>query len=161
VYLNTSTNKIHTITSNVNYAWYHMVSSSTHMISMERSGMISIPPPVRRQVHGTIVVKPQLVSHNLTYWPYHITHPTAKKVRQIYFIFCMFTWLLGLSHKNHFLPMNMKPQHWSMNFFFDSPLRVLRCRRHIHYSWRTCTWQATFIRCKPYVSRGTSLAWNA
>jgi hypothetical protein len=34
-----------------------MVSSLMPLISIEQSGMISILPPVRRQVHGTIVVK--------------------------------------------------------------------------------------------------------
>jgi hypothetical protein len=67
-----------------------MVSSSARLISIERSGMISILPPVRRQVHGTIIVELQLVSHNLPYRPYHITCPTEKKVRQFYFIFCIF-----------------------------------------------------------------------
>jgi hypothetical protein len=54
-----------------------MVSSSMRLISIERSGMISILPPIRREVHGTIIVKLQLVSHNLTYQPYHITRPAA------------------------------------------------------------------------------------
>jgi hypothetical protein len=56
-----------------------MVSSSMHLISIERSGMISILPPIRREVHGTIIVKLQLVSHNLTYQPYHITRPATKQ----------------------------------------------------------------------------------
>jgi hypothetical protein len=54
--------------------------SSTRLISIEQSGMIDlILPPVRRQVHGAIIVKPQLVSHNLLYLPYHITRPAAKQ----------------------------------------------------------------------------------
>jgi hypothetical protein len=56
-----------------------MVSSSMRLISIERSGMISILPPIRHEVHGTIIVKLQLVSHNLTYRPYHIMRPVAKQ----------------------------------------------------------------------------------
>jgi hypothetical protein len=30
----------------------------------------------------------------------------------------------------------MKPQCWLTDCCFESPLRALHCRRHIHYSWR-------------------------
>jgi hypothetical protein len=45
---------------------------------------------VWHQVHGAIIVKLQLVSHNLSNLPYHITRPLQNKVRRFYFIFCMF-----------------------------------------------------------------------
>jgi arylamine N-acetyltransferase len=66
----------------------------------------------------------------------HHTPHCKTKLDDSTLSFACFTWLLELSHKNRFLPTNMKPQHWSMDCFFDSPLRALRCRRHIHYSWR-------------------------
>jgi hypothetical protein len=136
MYLNTTTNKNHTITSNVNNAWYDIVSSLMRLISIERSGMISILPPVRCQVHDTIVVKLQLVSHNLPYQPYHITPHCKTNLDASTLSFACFRWLLGLSHKNHFLPTNMKPQHWLIHCCFESLLRALRCTCHIHYSWR-------------------------
>jgi hypothetical protein len=73
----------------------------------------------------------------LTVWIISHQTPGCKtKLDDSTLSFACFTWLLGLLHKNYFLPTNMKPQHWSMNCFFDSPLRVLHYRRHIHYSWR-------------------------
>jgi hypothetical protein len=69
--------------------------------------------------------------------------------------FACFTWLLGLSHKNHFLPTNMKPQLWSMNCFFNSPLRFLYCRRHIHYNWRNRHPTSHF-----YTVQGICQSWN-
>jgi hypothetical protein len=44
-------------------------------------------------------------------------------------------------HKKRFLPTNMKPQCWSTHCCFESLLRTLRCRRHIHYIWRN--WHPT------------------
>jgi hypothetical protein len=105
-----------------------MVSSSTCLISIERSGMISILPPVRHQVHDNIIVKPQTISH-------HTPHCKTKLDDSTLSFACL-TCLLGLSHKNHFFPTNMKPQRWSIDCFFTSPLRALCCRLHIHYSWR-------------------------
>jgi hypothetical protein len=79
VYLDTSKNKIHTITSNVNNVWYDMVlHRRASLISIECFGMISIFPPVWHQVHGAIIVKVLLVSHNLPYHPYHVTSPHCK-----------------------------------------------------------------------------------
>jgi hypothetical protein len=88
------------------------------------------------QVHGASVVKPPAVPRNLPFD--HITShaPLQNKVRSFYFMFASFTWLLGLSHKNRFLPTYMKPQRWLTYCCFESPLRALRCRCHIHYSWR-------------------------
>jgi hypothetical protein len=136
VYLNTSTNKIHTITLNVNNAWYYMVSSSTRLISIEPSDMIHpctgvVPSPRRhhREASGSVT---QLTVLTIS----HHTPRCKTKLDALLLSFACFTWLLGLSHKNSFLPTNMKPQRWSMNCFFNSPLRSLRCRRHIHYSWR-------------------------
>jgi hypothetical protein len=140
VYLNTSTNKNHTITSNVNNAWYDIVSSSMCLISIE-------PPAWSPSVHRcgaksmVPVVKPPVVPRNLPFD--HITShaPLQNKVTRFYFMFAIFTWLLGLSHKNHFLPTNKKPQCWLTYCFFESPLRALHCRHQIHYSWRN--WHPT------------------
>jgi hypothetical protein len=99
--------------------------------------MISILALVWHQVHGTIVMKPLVSITQLTMLTIsHHTPPVQNQVRRFYFSFASFTWFLGLSHKNWFLPMNMKPQRWSTHCFFESPLRVLCCRRHIHYNWR-------------------------
>jgi hypothetical protein len=115
-----------------------MVSSSTRLISIERSGMIDIHPSTgtvpspwchRREARVSVTQLTVLtISHHM---------PDCKtKLDDSTLSFACFTWLLGLSHKNHFLPTNIKPQRWSTNCFFDSPLRALCCRCHIHYSWR-------------------------
>jgi hypothetical protein len=81
------------------------------------------------------------MSRNLPYWPYRITHPHCKtKLDALPLSFACFAWLVGLSHKNRF-SMNMKPQRWLTHCCFESLLRALRCRRHIHYSWRN--WHPT------------------
>jgi hypothetical protein len=141
MYLNTSTNKNHTITSNVNNAWYDMVSSSTCLISIEPPAWYPFVHRLWCQVHGASVVKHPAVPHNLPF-DHIISHaPLQNKVRRFYFMFAIFTWLLGLSHKNRFLPTNMKPQRWLTYCCFESPLRALCCRHHIHYSWRN--WHPT------------------
>jgi hypothetical protein len=115
--------------------WYG--SSSRRLISIEPSGMISILAPVWRQVYGAIVVKPLVSVTQLTMLTIsHHTPPLQNQVRRFYFSFASFMWFLGLSHKNRFLPTNMKPQHWLTDCCFESLLRALRCRCHIHYSWR-------------------------
>jgi hypothetical protein len=76
------------------------------------SGMISILAPVWRQVHDNIVLKPPVSVAQLAMLTIsHHTPPLQNQVRRFYFSFASFTWLLGLSHKNRFLPTNMKPQH--------------------------------------------------
>jgi hypothetical protein len=64
VYLNTSTNKNHRITSNVNNAWYDMVSSSTCLISIE-------PPTWSPSVHRC-GAKCKVPPWSL--WQYHTTY---------------------------------------------------------------------------------------
>jgi hypothetical protein len=137
VYLNTRMNNIHTVTSNVNNAWYDMV--------LHRRAWSTLSPPVwspslRRcgaKSTAPLSWSLRLVSHNLPCLTIsHHMPPLQNQVRRFYFSFVSFTWFLGLSHKNRFLPTNMKPRCWSMDSFFDSLLRVLCCRCHIHYSWR-------------------------
>jgi hypothetical protein len=48
VYLNTSTNKNHTITSNVNNAWYDMVSWSPTSLRHDLHSSIGVAPSPRR-----------------------------------------------------------------------------------------------------------------
>jgi hypothetical protein len=104
---------------------------------IEPSGMISILAPVWRQVYGAIVVKPPVSVTQLTVLTIsHHMPPLQNQVRRFYFSFASFTWFLGLLHKNQFLPTNMKPQCWLTDCCFESPLRALRYRCHIHYSWR-------------------------
>jgi hypothetical protein len=153
MYLNTSTNKNHTITSNVNNAWYDMVSLSTRRaIRHDLHPSTGMAPSPRHHHCEAAVSITQLTVLTIS----HHTPHCKTKLDDSTLSFACFTWLLGLSHKNRFLPTNMKPQRWSTDCFFDSLLRALHCRCHIHYSWRN-TRQATFIRCKPYVSHGTSL----
>jgi hypothetical protein len=66
-----------------------MVSSSTCMIS--------IRPPVWRQVHSAPVVKPPAVPRNLPFD--HITSHAQKKVRRFYFMFGSFTWLRAFAQE--------------------------------------------------------------
>jgi hypothetical protein len=85
------------------------------LISIEPSDMISILAPVWRQVHGAIIVKPQVSVTQLTVLTIsHHTPPLQNQVRRFYFSFTSFTWFLGLSHKNQLLPTHMKPQRWLM-----------------------------------------------
>jgi hypothetical protein len=140
--------------------WY--VSSSTSLISIEPSGMISILAPVWRQVHGVIVVKPLAVSRNLQCWPYHITRPHFKiKLDALLLSFACFTWLIGLSHKNRFLPTNMKPRLLLTYCCFESLLRALRCRCCIHYSSRNRHPTSHFYTVQAVCQSWTSITWNA
>jgi hypothetical protein len=87
-----------------------------------------------------------------------ISHQTPRyktKLDALLLSFACFTWLLGLLHKNRFLPTNMKPQCSSMNCFFDSSLRALCCRCHIHYSWRN--WHPTSYF---YTVQAVCKSWN-
>jgi hypothetical protein len=112
------------------------------LITIEPFDMISILAPVWRQVHGAIVEKPPVSVTQLTVLTIsHHTPPLENQVRHSNFSFAIFTWFLGLSHKNRFLPTNMKPQHWLTHCCFESPLRALHCRCHIHCSWRN--WHPT------------------
>jgi hypothetical protein len=107
-------------------------------------------------IHGAIFMKPPAVSRNLPCWPYHITRPQCKtKLDASTLSFACFTWILGLSHKNHFLPTNMKPQCWLTDCCFESLLRSLHCRRHIHYSWRNKHLTSYF-----YMVQAVCQSWN-
>jgi hypothetical protein len=80
------------------------------LISIEPSDMISILALVWRQVHGAIIVKPPVSVMELTLLTIsHHTPPLENQVKRFYFSFASFTWFLGLSHNNQFLPTNMKP----------------------------------------------------
>jgi hypothetical protein len=115
-----------------------MVSSSTHLISIERPGMIDLHPSTGMAPSPWCHHREAAVSvTKLTVLT--ISHHTPRcktKLDALLLSFACFTWLLGLPHKNRFLPTNMKPQRWSTDCFFDSLLRPLRCRRHIHCSWK-------------------------
>jgi hypothetical protein len=108
MYLNTSMNKINTITSNVrDMIWFFIDMLDIH----RASAMISILAPVWCHVHGAIVVKPPVGVKQLTVLTIsHHTPPLQNQVRRLYFSFVDFTWFLGLLHKKRFLPTNMKPQ---------------------------------------------------
>jgi hypothetical protein len=76
VYLNTSTDKIHTITSNVNNARYDMVLHR-HAWSPSRPPVWS--PSLHRRFHDAIVVKPPVSFTQLTMFDHITSHaPTAK-----------------------------------------------------------------------------------
>jgi hypothetical protein len=85
----------------------------------------------------------------------HHTPCCKTKLDALLLSFACFTWFLGLSHKNCFLPMNMNPQHWSTDCFFDSPLRALCCKCHIHYSWTN--WHPT---SHFYTVQAVCQSWN-
>jgi hypothetical protein len=85
----------------------------------------------------------------------HHTRHCKTKLGVLLLSFACFMWLLGLSHKNRFLPTNMKPQRWSTDCFFDSLLRALRCRRHIDYSWRNRNLTSHF-----YTLQAVCQSWN-
>jgi hypothetical protein len=118
--------------------------------------MISILAPVWRQFHDTIVMKPPVSFMQLTVLTIsHHMSPLQNKVRCFYFSFACFTWFLGLLHKNWFLPTNMKPKSWLADCCFESLLRTLRCRYHIHYNWRNWHPASHF-----YTVHAVCQAWN-
>jgi hypothetical protein len=111
---------------------------------------------VWHQVHSATVVKPPVSATQLTLLTISHHTPHCKiKLDALILSFTSFTWLLGLLHKNHFLPMNMKPQRWSTDCLFDYPLMALRCRCHIHYSWRN--WHPT---SHFYMVQAVCQSWN-
>ena len=71
-----------------------MVLHHRTLISIERSGVISINSPVRRQVHDASMMKLQVSRMKVTL-PYHHDHITSQapckiKFRRLYFISCIF-----------------------------------------------------------------------
>ena len=73
------------------------------------------------------------MKNRLVIQPYLYHHITSlallqNKVRRLYFYpFANFTWLLGLSHKNRFLPTNIEPQHLIDNHLYDPLKEALAC----------------------------------
>jgi hypothetical protein len=108
--------------------WCVWSSSSLRHDLHPSTGVAPSPRCPRREASGSTM---QLTVDHITAYA-----PLQNKVRCFYFMFVSFTWLLGISHKNCFLSTNMKPQYWLTYCCFESPLRALHCRCHIHYRWR-------------------------
>jgi hypothetical protein len=108
------------------------------------------PSPLRhhREASGSVM---QLTVLTIS----HHTPRCKTKLDALLLSFAYFMWLLGLLHKNYFLPTNMKPQCWSTDCFFDAPLRPLCCRCHIHYSWRNTHPTSHF-----YTVQAVCQSWN-
>jgi hypothetical protein len=124
-----------------------MVSSSTCLISIEPT---TWSPSVHRyDVKSTTpVVKPLDIQR---YLPFnHITShtPFQDKVRRFYSV-CIFYVASRAFVQELFLNYEHETTTLIIYYCFDSPLRALHCRCHIHYSWRNmhltshfCTVQA-------------------
>ena len=86
--------------------YYNLVNKSTSTLHHD---LDTQAVKIKRTTNGSCrLFYMTCISYNLKqHITNHITSmPLQNKVRRLYFIFAYFTWLLGLSHKNRFLPTN-------------------------------------------------------
>jgi hypothetical protein len=93
------------------------------------TGVVPSPRRHHHEASGNVTQLTMLtISHHMP--------PLQNKVRRFYFIFCMFYVVSRAFAQEPFLTYEHETTTLIYRLLLWVPLRDLRCRRHIHYSWR-------------------------